>query len=94
MRKRKSVTNRIIAVGAVAGVLGAGVLSADTAAPKQALNANYTLVYNTLPGKADSFAGMFQDGVFYGRLRTNNFYYTWEKESASQQDQLIRLYRL
>ena len=74
---------------ALAGTLAAAALSADAALPKRTLNANYTEVYNTLPGKADSFTEMFQEGMFYGRLRTNNFYYKWEKETSSQQDQLI-----
>ena len=58
----------------------------DAAAPKQALKTNYQLVYNQKPGSAETFGEMFGKGVFYGRLRSNTFYYQWEEESASQND--------
>jgi len=77
-------------VGAlVLGALGTTALSAGTPVPKRTLNTNYTEVYNTLPGKADSFAGMFSGGMFYGRLRSNTFYYDWEAENAKQDTHLI-----
>lgn len=50
-------------------------------APKRKLKGNMTLVYNTLPGSADSISEMFSDGIFYGRLRSNTFYWDWDKES-------------
>lgn len=82
--------NKAMIGSVLTGMLVAGpALSADTSVPKRTLNANYTEVYNTLPGKADSFTQMFQDGMFYGRLRTNNFYYNWQEETASQQNQII-----
>jgi hypothetical protein len=83
------MTNRAVISVVVAGMLGSAALSADAAVPKRTLNANYTEVYNTLPGKADGVTGMFQDGIFYGRLRTNNFYYQWEKETDKQKNQMI-----
>lgn len=52
--------------------------------PKHALKSNYQVVYNQLPGKVDSFLGMFSDGMFYGRLRSNTFYFKWEAEKATQ----------
>ncbi len=62
---------------------------AETELPKQALKTNYQLVYNQKPGSAETFGEMFGKGVFYGRLRSNTFYYQWEEESASQDDHLI-----
>ena len=51
---------------------------------KHALKSNYQVVYNQLPGKVDSFSGMFSEGMFYGRLRSNTFYFKWEAEKATQ----------
>ena len=73
----------------LAGMLAASAMAAEVTDEKRGLNSNYTLVYYKVPGKTDSFTGMFGDGMFYGRLRTNNFYYKWEDETAKQQDQLI-----
>jgi len=74
---------------AVAGILSVSVYAADAALPKQALNANYTLVYNDVPGTAGQFSEMFSGGVFYGRLRSNTFYYQWEDETAKQDNHII-----
>ena len=57
--------------------------------PKQALKSNYQLVYNETPGSVDSFGAMFTEGVFYGRLRWNSFYYDWEEETATQNSHFI-----
>lgn len=57
--------------------------------PKHALKSNYQVVYNTLPGKVDSFSDMFTQGMFYGRLRSNTFYYGWSKEGESRNSHLI-----
>lgn len=69
-------------------LLGVSAL-AQSPLPKQGLNTNYTLVYNEEPGSADSLLEMFKAGVFYGRLRSNTFYYGWEEETASQNSHLI-----
>lgn len=55
-------------------------------APKQALKGNYTLVYSGAPQAVDSFADMFKEGIFYGRLRSNTFMYSWEEENDKQKD--------
>jgi hypothetical protein len=39
-----------------------------------------TLQYNKLPKKATTFTEVFSKGVFYGRFRTNAFYWDWKKE--------------
>lgn len=56
---------------------------------KHALKSNYQVVYNTVPEKVDSFSDMFTQGTFYGRLRSNTFYYGWSAEGASRNSHLI-----
>ncbi|MDQ7047533.1 MAG: hypothetical protein Q9M39_07895 [Sulfurovum sp.] len=51
--------------------------------PKRTLNGNMTLNYNVLPGTADNIHDMFSEGVFYGRLRTNTFYWEWAADGAN-----------
>ena len=81
--------NRMLRFGAAGALCLAASAGADTGVPKRTLNTNYTEVYNAKPGKAETLADMFQDGMFYGRVRSNTFYYDWEKETAKQQDHLI-----
>jgi len=45
--------------------------------PKRTLNGNMTLNYNVLPEDVDNIHDMFSEGVFYGRLRSNTFYWSW-----------------
>lgn len=45
---------------------------------KRTLNGNMTLNYHVLPGEADNIHDMFSEGVFYGRLRSNTFYWGWK----------------
>jgi hypothetical protein len=45
---------------------------------KRTLNANMTLNYKVLPRVVDSIKDMFLEGVFYGRLRMNTFYWKWQ----------------
>ncbi len=58
----------------------------DTAASKRTLKANRKLTYNVKPGEADSLAGLFTKGVFYGRLRVNAFAYEWGDEGIIRKD--------
>jgi hypothetical protein len=63
-------------------VLSTNVYAAD-AAPKQAMKTNCQKVYNETPGVVDNFADMFKQGEFYGALRSNTFYYQYEKDDDS-----------
>ncbi|MDA3907672.1 MAG: OprD family outer membrane porin [Sulfurimonas sp.] len=78
---KKTTTNVGLLVSAL--VLSTSMYAADEA-PKQALKTNYQMVYNEKPGTVDNFTDMFSEGKFYGRIRSNTFYYAWEKENASQ----------
>ncbi len=76
------------------GAIGSALLLATSLygadeAPKRTLLTNYQEVYNTVPGSADSFTAMFADGMFYGRLRSNTFYYRYETETSSQDSHLV-----
>ena len=48
--------------------------------PKRKTKGNMTVVYNTLPGNVNSVREMFAEGIFYGRLRSNTFYWDWGTE--------------
>ncbi len=54
--------------------------------PKRSLKGNMTVVYNTLPGNVDNIGDLFSEGIFYGRLRSNTFYWDWDTETAKNQD--------
>ncbi len=82
---KKSIT---LSTVALATMLLTTLACAAEEAPKQALQGNYQLIYGKAPVAVDSFTKMFQDGTFYGRLRSNTFMYNWEKESATQENHL------
>jgi hypothetical protein len=62
------------------------VEAAKSDTPKRQLKGNMTVVYNTLPGSVDNIRDMFGEGIFYGRLRSNTFYWDWDVESDKNQD--------
>jgi len=64
-------------------------VNANETAPKQALKSNYQLINRDKPKTVDTFVEMFKAGQFFGRLRSNTFSYTWEKESAKHKNYLI-----
>lgn len=76
--------NNKLSVAIVATLLLTSFASANDETSKQSLKTNYQLIYNKSPKSVDSFVDMFKGGMFYGRLRSNTFYWNWEKESATQ----------
>jgi hypothetical protein len=56
---------------------------------KQTLKSNYQLVNNNPSQSIDTFADMFKEGLFYGRLRSNTFLYDWEEENEKQNSHII-----
>jgi len=82
--------HNLITIGLISGMmlLSTSLCGADEL-PKRTLKTNYQEVYNETPGSADSFTEMFSEGMFYGRLRSNTFYYNWEKETDTQNSHLI-----
>jgi len=61
-------------------VVEAPTVAVAASKPKRQLKGNMTLKYNVLPGSVDSIGEMFTKGVFYGRLRSNTFYWDWKDE--------------
>jgi len=47
---------------------------------------NSEVVYHDKPSTADSISGMFDEGKFYGRLRSNTFYFWWDKQDTVNED--------
>ncbi len=62
------------------------LLMANT--PKMTIKTNNQLVYEKQKS-VDKFSQMFSNGQFFGRIRSNTFSYSWEKESATHKDYLI-----
>lgn len=55
---------------------------------KQTLKSNMQVVYNQTPSEVEDIAEMFSKGMFYGRLRTNSFFFDWEDESNGKDHQV------
>jgi len=50
---------------------------------KITLKNNMTINYNKLPSSANNISDIFLNGMFYGRLRMNSFYFDWQKEEKN-----------
>jgi len=53
---------------------------------KVTLKGNMQVKFNKLPGSVDTIKKAFTEGMFYGRLRANAFYWDWDEESSKSQD--------
>jgi len=73
-----------LSVAVTATLLLTSFACANDETSKQSLKTNYQLIYNEKPKSVDNFTDMFKEGLFYGRLRSNTFYWGWEKESTTQ----------
>jgi len=70
--------------------LSASLLLAQEEVPlKQTIKTNGQVIYTQKPKSVSSFLEMFKEGVFYGRLRTNNFYFGYEHDDTSHESSLI-----
>lgn len=67
----------------------ASSLSAEERHPKRTLKMNYEEVFNETPGSVDTFGEMFTEGMFYGRLRSNTFYFHWDEEDSAHSTHLV-----
>ena len=47
---------------------------------KVTLKGNMQVKYNKLPASVDTLKEAFTEGIFYGRIRANMFYWDWDKE--------------
>ena len=73
---------------ALVSMFSLNLMADDTT--KFALKPNRTLVYNKKPSKVDSFSKMFTEGMFYGRIRSNNFYFDWKNEYTTDGGKRLR----
>jgi len=55
-------------------------LHANDLASKRALLANYKVIYYKNPPAVDSLMQMISQGEVYGRIRSNTFYYDWQRD--------------
>jgi len=82
MKKRRVIGGAVAAI-----LLLASGAAAEETKPKRTLQPNMNEVYNLLPAGADTFEEVFTKGMFYGRLRTNAFYWDWESpDNAANMD--------
>lgn len=71
--------NHTISLAVVASLLGTTPGYAFTTKKRDVKN-DMTINYKLRPKAVDSFDAMFSEGVLYGRLRSNMFYWGWENE--------------
>ncbi len=57
--------------------------------PRATMKSNSQVVYNDTPGEVDGFFDMFSEGKFYGRLRSNTFYFWWDAQDTKHDIHLI-----
>ncbi|MEN4053528.1 MULTISPECIES: OprD family outer membrane porin [Sulfurimonas] len=69
--------------------LGSSLLFAQSSLPKQALKTNGQLIYNVKQKEVDTLKGMLSDGEFFGRLRTNNFYFGYDHDDSGHESTLV-----
>jgi len=69
--------------------IGITLLYAQTQDVREALQANGQLIYLEKQKKVQSFQDMLTQGSIYGRLRNNNFYFAYEEQDQTHQNQLI-----
>ncbi len=74
----KTITMSLIAIALLATI---PAIAEDKISIKRKLKGNMTEEYLILPEATKTIGGMFTEGVFYGRLRSNSFYWEWEKET-------------
>jgi len=63
------------------------ILSDDTVEIKHRLKSDMTIKYKITPKSVDSLSKMFSEGIFYGRIRSNSFFY--DKKEGSSNDYII-----
>ena len=76
----------ILSISAIIALSSTTLLGADTV--KRTLKGNMSEVYKVLPGEStNGFLGMFSEGEYYARLRSNTF--KWDWKDSDTKDHLI-----
>ena len=73
-----------VTLATLAVIVTSTVINADENV-KATIKSNGQLVYNNLHRNVSSFKDMFQKGNFYGRLRSNNFYFKYDEDDAKHE---------
>jgi hypothetical protein len=68
------------------GVMSSVALAQET--PKQAIKTNGQIIHQKQKS-VDSFKEMFSEGEFYGRIRSNNFFFNYEHEDLGHENNLV-----
>ena len=63
--------------------------SVKVSLPKATMLKNSTVSYLDDPKEVDNFGDIFSEGAFYGRLRSNTFYFWWKEEDPKHDITLI-----
>jgi len=53
---------------------------------KVTLKGNMQVKFNKLPSEVNTIKEAFSEGMFYGRIRANMFYWDWDEETSKQKD--------
>ena len=75
-----------LSIAAFAAIALATSAQATLKSEKVTLKGNMQVKFNKLPSSVDTLKEAFTEGMFYGRLRTNIFYWDWDKETSKQAD--------
>ena len=78
--KKNSIKLNLLIASTI--IYSTALMGADNS-PKRTLNGNMTLNYKLLPPSVDTISDMFTKGLFYGRLRSNTFYWQWSDSVAN-----------
>ena len=70
------------------GFIGS-LLCAETESLRQAVKTNGQIVYYEEQKNVSSLTDMFTQGNIYGRLRNNNFYFAYEQQDTTHENQII-----
>ena len=62
---------------------------ADEVIQKQAIKSNYQISYNKKQVNVNNFSDMLVEGNFYGRVRSNTFYFIWKNDDIGHDTQIV-----
>ncbi len=65
------------------------VIGAEANTVKQTIQPNYMVDYEQLPSEAQRFSEIFSEGMFYGRLRSNWFFFEYKDDTVDRQSHNI-----
>lgn len=79
---KKLFKSGFMVIGAILLVSSANATLTDD---KATIRSNMVVSYDRLPPSVDTVSELFLEGMVYGRLRTNTFYWDWDKEIPNEQ---------